>query len=669
MRIRSKLLCSYLLLTIIPITTLAIISYLNASRTLFDQANSQLVKLTKKSVEQMDVFIDICLSNTKELATKSMSSMAFLLAEFDEDLSPTTSSFRNYIEEHKYISQIRLLTRQGKEILTTLKTGQNKTRDESTSKWFMQASLNDNIYISETYRSPDTNEAVITMTTAVVEQGEKKGLLAIDIKNSAITSYVDNITTGETGYGYIINKDGVILAHPQKNKILVENLSQSSSESLRNVINKMMLLEKGTGKYLYEGIDKYVFYEPYERFNWSIGITIPTKELMSGAYTLMKIIFAVSFAVIIITIFVSLLISKTITNPVREVISILAVLAEGGGNLTQRIMIVSKDEIGELANLFNKFIGTLHLMVSQVRSTAKKVTTSAQNLSAIAQQVNTSTVEISSTIQKVSKGVSTQASKMEDTSKIMQNMSASVNQVVTNAQSAAKASEKTTITAKEGRNLANQAVDKMSKIDIVIGTSADGIKKLTGRSKQISEIVNILTTIADQTNLLALNAAIEAARAGESGRGFAVVAEEVRKLAEGSASSAKNIGKLVAEIQNETIETANSMETGTKEIAQGVKIVNEVGSALGQIVNAAQEVSLLVNQIASSSGEQLKGTKDVSISVREVTTISEESASAAQEATATTQEQTASMQEMSSSAQELSKIASDLETMVAKFRL
>jgi len=368
-----------------------------------------------------------------------------------------------------------------------------------------------------------------------------------------------------------------------------------------------------------------------------------------------------------LAVILSIFISRGIIGPLNQVVNMLRDIAKGGGDLTKKLAVLTKDELGELARWFNVFIGTIHNIVSQVRITSEKVTSSSQNLSTTAQEMNASTVEISNTIQRVSKGVSDQAAKIETTSRIMEELSTSVKQVSSNAQAAASSSEQASKTAQEGGKLAHQAVERMARINEVIGSSADMVKRLASRSRQIFEIVDVLTSIADQTNLLALNAAIEAARAGEAGRGFAVVAEEVRKLAEGSAKSAKDIARLVQEIQTETTEAATSMEQGTKEISQGTKIVNEVGSALSKIVKAAQEASQMVNQIASSkivkaaqeasqmvnqiasaSIQQLEGTKKVATSVNEIAAIAEESASGAQQATSSTQEQTASMEEMAS---------------------
>ncbi|MFH1768206.1 MAG: methyl-accepting chemotaxis protein [Candidatus Omnitrophota bacterium] len=669
MKIKVKLLSSYLLLTIVPLVIFGILSYFNASKALLTQTRGQLVNITQKSVEQIDAFIEVCVSNAKELSERSISKMAFLLFQFDEDLSPTIDRFREYINERPYITQIRIVTLAGKEILTTLKNDNNIAPSEAISSWFKNASSNQGIYISDMYKSPETSMTVVTITEPVTEGDKTLGIIAINIDSKAINKFIGDVKIGDTGYGYMINKSGIVIAHPKKEYILTENLSQSQSATLKQLTAEMRQGKSGYGRYSHKGRDEYVFYEPYKKLTWSVAMAVPAKDLMASANELMRMLIGAGILVIVITITVALIVAGGITNPVRNLVSILSALAEGGGDLTKRIMIVSKDEIGQLAVLFNKFISTLHNMIFQVRATSDTVTTSSKNLSTSAEQMSASTIEVSSTIQEVSKGVSEQASKIESASRIMNELSVSVKQVASNARSAAEASDTASKTAQEGGNLAYQAVERMSKINEVIGSSSEVVKRLAGRSQQISEIVDVLTNISDQTNLLALNAAIEAARAGESGRGFAVVAEEVRKLAEGSAASAKNIGNLILGVQEETKDAVTSMEAGTKEIAQGTQIVSDVGDALSKIVQAGQQASQMVSQIASATVGQLDKTREVVAAVEKIAAIAEESASSAEQATSSTEEQTASMAEMAAGARDLSQVALSLKDLVAKFKL
>src|SRR5438552_2211397 len=215
------------------------------------------------------------------------------------------------------------------------------------------------------------------------------------------------------------------------------------------------------------------------------------------------------------------------------------------------------------------------------------------------------------------------------------------------------------ITTEDEIGQAGTAFNRMKNSLRAIADSVSGTAKkmdeLGKSSDQIGQIVGVINDIADQTNLLALNAAIEAARAGEQGRGFAVVADEVRKLAERTTTATKEIAGMIKNIQQETKTAVTAMETGTKQVEEGVKSTIQAGGSLKEIIHMAEQVGEMVMQIATAAMEQSSASEEVNQNMEKIAKLVKESADGAQQS--------------AKACQDLSSLAFDLQNMVGTFKL
>ena len=192
--------------------------------------------------------------------------------------------------------------------------------------------------------------------------------------------------------------------------------------------------------------------------------------------------------------------------------------------------------------------------------------------------------------------------------------------------------------AQNGGDVTRQTIEKMNQIARIVAESTETIERLGRSSQQIGEIVSVINDIADQTNLLALNAAIEAARAGEQGRGFAVVADEVRKLAERTAVSTKQISQMIKTIQQETNQAVLQMREGNIVVNEGATLATEAGTALQSIVESASAIQVSVNQIAAATEQQSKTSAQIAHSMESILSISNDTGQSVQYIAHTTQE-------------------------------
>ncbi|MCL6639033.1 MAG: methyl-accepting chemotaxis protein, partial [Firmicutes bacterium] len=363
--------------------------------------------------------------------------------------------------------------------------------------------------------------------------------------------------------------------------------------------------------------------EYYEKRHNEIG-DISKLALATGRATRDSIV-TLGLLALLIGIVISVLLARAITKPVAMITARARQMAEG--DLSTQIGIKSGDEIGMLAQAFNQMVENLRLLVGRIAESGNNLAAHSEELSASAQEVSANMQDIAGTTAAVAataeEGAASSATAVEMAGKVLQ-------------------------AAEEGNKAVRETVAKMNSIKLSVDNSAATIKELGERSKQIGQIIDIINGIADQTNLLALNAAIEAARAGEQGRGFAVVAEEVRKLAEKSAASTKEIASIIAQIQKDTGNAVAGMEKGAAEVNEGVLIVDRAGHSLKNILDAINRSVEVIRQIDAGVGESSRGSQRLAESADQVA---------------------ATVDQIAGAAQSLAKMAQSLQEDVARFKL
>ena len=387
------------------------------------------------------------------------------------------------------------------------------------------------------------------------------------------------------------------------------------------------------------------------------------------AILLTKIIAIVALIVsILIVIGFIAYIRKTITHPLKLVVSEANVIASG--DLSRDDMNVkTKDEIGQLGKAFNEMKNNLATLIKNIQLNTQQLSVSSQELSASTEEISATTEDVTMRVEATTENsrIAAQASSesaraTEETAHGVHRIAEATQALYTNSMDASK-------TAENGSSIIVQAKDQMEIIHVTTNSVNALVKKLAQQTEEINNISKVITDITDQTNLLALNAAIEAARAGEHGKGFAVVADEVRKLAEQSKNSAASMVNLTMEIKADTENVEQAVSDSLVSVEEGVQIITNAGSSFTSIAQAVTKMTTQIQEISATSEQLSASAEQVSASVNEIATSSNESSNNLEMIAAAVEEQTATMQQVNAVAFTLSESAQDLQQEIQKFKV
>ncbi|MDR3452370.1 MAG: methyl-accepting chemotaxis protein, partial [Rhodoferax sp.] len=454
--------------------------------------------------------------------------------------------------------------------------------DPTARPWYKLASEQQGTVITAPYVFSSTNKLGVTVATAIMDEGKRVGVAGGDIALDGLTGVVKAIRLRGDGYAFLVTREGKIVSHPA---------ADSTLKSIGEVMPGLeggIVTNAGTTPALHEvrigGRDCYAEVVSVAGTDWVLGTVVEKSVLLAPLKQLLLTLavagLAVGAAAILLANFA---LTRLLSSLVRLRDALLG-MAGGQGDLTHQLVVGRHDEIGQTAQAFNRFIGSLRQMFLEVRD-------HTVSLNAGIERLNRITLQLASDSEQ-------QADASTSTAAAIEEITVSINHIAGNTGSAEAVVVSTGETSRQSARSVNLLADDIKHIAGDVGQLAGTLGELGQRSAAMDRIIGVIKEIADQTNLLALNAAIEAARAGETGRGFAVVADEVRKLAERTAKATVEIGQLIHATHADVESALDNMNKTQGSVQNGVATSRQVAEEISGIEKDVSRVVMTIREIA-----------------------------------------------------------------------
>ncbi|WP_444996910.1 methyl-accepting chemotaxis protein [Aliikangiella sp. IMCC44359] len=478
--------------------------------------------------------------------------------------------------------------------------------DPTQRPWYIAAKQKGGISYTKPYIDATTHQLVISVAAPIYKNSQFLGVAGIDMQMADIINIVNRVDYLGLGYAFLLSYEGDVLSHPEKKWI---------GKNLTDIFNQPVKLTNELTEYKINGKEKLVAFfkvDGIEEVNWYLSVVLDKQKAYTPLYQLKNQSFIYGITGVITTIVIMGFLLNILMKPVQKLNEAIKDIAQGKGDLTQRLEVYNEDEIGQLSIYFNLFIEKIHQSMTDVNKASELL---KQNISKV-REIVTLTQSLFNQQNSLTCNVNESVAQLNTAS----------NEISKNAQRASELASNIHQLSLQSREVLDKNIKSVHLLSQNVNESGLRIKDLNLSTENIGAILEVIRTVSEQTNLLSLNAAIEAARAGEQGRGFAVVADEVRQLAHRTSDSTTEIHDMIQNLQQGVLSVGQSMLENTSQSEICEASANDADKKMESIMVASNDIDGENQSVASATEEQNHVINHINNDIITLTTLNEKGA-------------------------------------------
>ncbi|WP_287127098.1 cache domain-containing protein [Desulfobacter sp.] len=656
MTLKTKLIVGGVVAAILPLVVVGIFSIIKASTALVSIAEGQ-AKLTAENIATM---VDLSMKQEVGKAEAMASESSIREIAKGSGNAETLAAAETYLAEvYKRIGEnyvFFFVTDSSGQVIADSDYGKYRRENMNLGdRDYFQAAKSGKSVISEPLISKASGLHIFVVAVPLQDNsGSFAGILGVSVKLSVLSEQITQVKIGETGYPFMLAKDGLFIAHPVKDYIFKLNVSKL--DGMEDIARRSLAQEAGVEKYRFKGTDKIAGFAPVPATGWSLVVTQNESEFLASVVSIRNMVLAAGGIFLVLTVLAVLWFVKGIMALLGHDPSEIANVANqiAAGDLTYQFPTTGKPLTGVYASM-QQMTNNLKNMFKDISQGIQTLTSSSTELSAVSQQMTSGAEQSSQKANNVASAAEEMATAMNSVAAATEQTSANLQMIVAAAEEMSATINEIASNTAKGSQTTTQAVEKAEHI-------SQRVDALGKAAAEISKVTEAIADISEQTNLLALNATIEAARAGEAGKGFAVVAGEIKELAKQTARATEEIGLKIGEVQTSTTESVEAIKAI-------VEIIDDINSIVSSVATAIEEQSATTQEISNNVSQAATGVQEVNENVNQTSTVAAQVTADVHQVSQSADEITAGSMQINESALELSKLSESLNEMISRFKL